>query len=372
MKSLCFQHVWTLAFLSSLGWAASIPSQTADRPVAKLFGIAPARPAPMPAPLLEDSNRLIEILVELAWFEDPVTFPFFLEARVEGPSLKVRGNVPSQAVRERALQLAKKNSPLLLADNLKINSNLTFRPVRATTEQLQNFARACLRESLPRQAKNLQTRSSADGRVAVIGKVDSFEEKLVISQALRRLHSCTAVVNLVKVASDPDGQVARGIAQNLPVTGTFALPGPSASEFNPLVDTKTIPPGQLTAREGSPLPPELANPPTPADVQWTAPAGGGKSPVELSLQNVNTPRAPNPVQSDVQRLDLGQLKKRLGELFPTAKDIRVFITPTGKLAVEFRARTDAEGQQMFDRALTLPELQNLWRVGNLELAYSPP
>ena len=346
--------IYFLVLLSPFGWTTSLIAQTPDRPATKFFGLLPAKPAAVPMPpLREDTNRLIEILTELAWINDPVTFPFYLEARVEGPNLKVRGNVPSQAVRDRALQLAKKNSPLPLADHLKINANLTFRPVHATPDQLQNLARAALREVLPRQAKSLQTRSSANGRIGVIGTVDSFEEKLVVSQALRRLRSCTVVVNLVKVASDPDGQVARSVVPSPPAATASTLPATSV----PALDRPGIAPG---------------NPPAVEAIGPTTPPIADKTAVEPSSPEVNSTRPPEPGPSDIRRLDLVQLQKRLEQLCPRATEIRVSITPASKLLVDIHGNSAAEVNQMVDLVLKMEELKDLILTDRLEMATNSP
>src|SRR5947209_7383224 len=71
-----------------------------------------AKPAPTYEERPLDSNRFTEIQVELAWMADPVTFPYFLEARVKGTNLELRGYVPSKAARTQAVNLAKLNCPL--------------------------------------------------------------------------------------------------------------------------------------------------------------------------------------------------------------------------------------------------------------------
>src|ERR1700677_153542 len=168
-------------------------------------------PAPEAAPTRESDERLIEILVELAWLADPITFPFYLEAHMDGGRLHLRGNVPSKAVHDHALKLAQTNTPLPLADELKENPRLVVRPTRMPPDQLEKVARAALRESLPRLAGNLQVRCTYDGQAAVVGSVDSFEHKLAISQALRRLHGCTAARNTTRVGYDPDGSIVQNL-----------------------------------------------------------------------------------------------------------------------------------------------------------------
>src|SRR5688572_17645706 len=65
---------------------------------------APPQQAPaLPMVGLDETGRLTEILIQLAWLGDPATFPYFLEARVGERTVEVRGYVPSKEVREKAL-----------------------------------------------------------------------------------------------------------------------------------------------------------------------------------------------------------------------------------------------------------------------------
>ncbi len=73
-----------------------------ERPWSRWFG-GSAKSAPAKT---DDARRLAEARVELAWLADPITFPYFLEARVEGATLTVRGFVPDQTVRMQAQRVA--------------------------------------------------------------------------------------------------------------------------------------------------------------------------------------------------------------------------------------------------------------------------
>jgi hypothetical protein len=148
-----------------------------------------------------DANRLLEILVELAWLADPVTFPYFLEARVEGPALHLRGFVPSISVRDQALKLARLHCPMSAQDDMKIRPGISVRPVRLPADQMEKAARTSLGVFFPRTDGHFQIRADNAGHVQVRGFVNSFEEKLALSQELRRLHGSTAVINLVHVDS---------------------------------------------------------------------------------------------------------------------------------------------------------------------------
>jgi len=106
-------RLWLLAGFTTSAMAIAALAQSGEGPLQKLFGTSTAPKTKAPA---EDPRRLAEIAVELAWLGDPVTFPYFLEARVEGAKLTVRGFVPDKAVREHALGLARLGLPCLLSN----------------------------------------------------------------------------------------------------------------------------------------------------------------------------------------------------------------------------------------------------------------
>lgn len=174
------------------GWSLS-------RWVSAQGGMASARAISHPG--AEDYHRLMEILVELSWLADPMTFPFFLEARVEKTALHVHGKVPHRSVAEQALKLARLNCPMKIIDHLKEQATLGEKPGPVPASALQPAAHSALSVSFPDSAPHFQVHSSNDGKVTVQGLAQNFEEKLAVSKELRRLNGCTCVVNLLHVAT---------------------------------------------------------------------------------------------------------------------------------------------------------------------------
>ena len=146
-----------------------------------------------------DPNRLIEIMIELAWLADPVTFPYFLGARVEGSALHVRGFIANQSARDRALKLAKLHCPMTVIDESVIPPGFSgpAQPARISAGQLEKTGSATLHAFFPEH--HFQVKADAAGRIRVLGQVSSFGEKLAVSQELRRMHGCTAVINMVHI-----------------------------------------------------------------------------------------------------------------------------------------------------------------------------
>jgi osmotically-inducible protein OsmY len=360
----------TLALILALGFGGTLTNQVSGQTaLEKIFG-KKTPPAPPPQTSLlpgESDARLIEILVELAWLGDPVTFPFYIEARVEGPVLHVRGNVPSKAVHDYAIKLTHMNTSLPVVDDIKENPNLKVPVTRMSTEQLQNVVRSALRESLPRQAKNLQMRCTADGQVAISGNVDTFEQKLQISQALRRLHGCTVARNLTRVGSDPEGLLAKNLtkpadkATNVGgsptnITGSLPNTGPLAANQSPST-TEVVKSSPL----GS-LPPEImikTEPPLtpPTYVGGSQPAYAGGSPANVGgSQPTDVPSVP--VNKTGPRLTLPQIQKRIKDACPKAKEVIVTQKPTGEVKVEIHVREDGDIDTTLNRVYALPEMES--------------
>jgi osmotically-inducible protein OsmY len=174
---------WFLTAAAALGGTALAWGQSSERPLGKLFGSTPSRASTARS---GDAARRAEMEVEVAWLADAVTFPYFLEARVEGSTLSVRGFVPDKAVREQALKLARQYAAYTVADALKEHPSLLVRPTTDAPAHLQTAVAAVLRDALPRQHQNIQVQCAADGTVTLRGTLTSAEEKHTASVALRR------------------------------------------------------------------------------------------------------------------------------------------------------------------------------------------
>src|SRR5262249_13767230 len=141
-----------------------------------------------------------EMKIELAWLGDPGTFPYHLSAHSDGPAIQVRGFVPNEAVREHALKVARASTTLPVNDGLKLHRNLAMRTGGDTAEHVQKAAVEVLAEGFPEIAQGIEVKVRPGGHVMLNGTARSFEEKLAISQRLRRLNGCMSVVNHLKVA----------------------------------------------------------------------------------------------------------------------------------------------------------------------------
>lgn len=345
----------------------------------------------------EDSNRLMEIFIELAWLADPVTFPYFLEARASGASLEVRGFVPNKAVREKALNIARVHCPLKVVDAMKEHGSLAVPPASRSPEQLKNAVQTALREAFPKHYQNLQVQCFPGGMVQVSGTVMSYDQKLAVSQSLRRLHGCTSINNVTQVASAMELAQApvkrtnpsevkddRGGKKGL--FGWFAKSNPSTDKGTPKasksqpdkgpnlaktgpaggpnpiqpVSTTKVKPGEPYETRGTvviteePKPAAQAQPnqkQQPSQAKTVAQA----NPPQASKQPLASPKNTSP-SAPVASGNVAQLKKRLEAAVP-GRDVQVTMLPNNGVRVEVRPRPGEDSGQLAGQIFSLPELE---------------
>ncbi len=323
-KRTTWALAWSLAAGAGLGMAASGWGQSGERPLQKFFGGGAARSSPVKA-AADIARRRAEIDVELAWIADPVTFPYFLEARIEGSTLAVRGYVPDKAVREYALKLARIYTTYTLADQMKEHLSLRVRLAKESPSQLQAAVVSTLREALPRQYQRLQVQCGADGTVLLRGPIASAEDKLAASHALRRLYGCTSVRNQLQIPGEP---VAPQAALLPPVRNQDPL-----AALGPLVPQKA---GDAPAQGPSLLPPQEPSP------SAKSPAPAKNPPGTLALS--------------ADKLD--RLRKRVLEVCDGATDIKLEVTLANKLRIELTVRSDDQITPFAGKVYGMAELMD--------------
>ncbi len=239
----------------------------------------------------DEKRRLSEIAVELAWLADPVTFPYFLEAKADYSSIQVRGYVPNKQVRDHALRIAQLHSGLPTSDAMKEHSSLMTKPGQISAQQLQRAVTSSLRESLPKTADKIKVQAHMDGKVLVWGPVASAEEKLLVSLSLRRLHGCTSVQNLTAFPG------ALPVSPETPVANVTTPPAPSIGGETPESISKANsnaarwPYGNASARGKKETTP--ANPPTPLPTITDTPTVAKSPPSPEPPLLEETPRGAN-------------------------------------------------------------------------------
>jgi hypothetical protein len=256
------------------------------------------------APSSKDRDRLAVIQVELAWLADPALCCYYPCARVEGDTLQVFGYVPSDQVRAKALEVAQGHTRLHVVDRMKVHPGLVVQPVRVATDQMLRSAALTLKAAFPQDYKRWQIGMRGDGCLIVGGTVDSFEQKLQISQRLRKLPGCTCVDNRMQVVSlainSPTHAVPGPGAHAVPAAAPAPAAGVNAVSSKAPTLNPASPASQVPAKAQSSLPAVPALPPAvPAPLaklpdQGAALGGpGGNSPyAPASVTNVPAPTLP--------------------------------------------------------------------------------
>lgn len=217
----------SLAAAGTLGLTPSAPAQThAPAPAGPMGHARPLVVTETPVQAADAYSRLAELKVELAWLSNQATFPFRLAAHVDNGSLEVRGYVPSEAVREQALLLAREQSGMNVLDNLHVHTGLALRDVGRKTTEIEKAAAELLVETFPEHGRSFEVKAKDNGTVIVTGPVPSVEEKLAVSNCLRKIGGCTGVMNQLAVATmTKDGKTFTTVTAD----GTLMVPGELAS-----------------------------------------------------------------------------------------------------------------------------------------------
>ncbi len=150
----------------------------------------------------------------------------------------MRGFVPNEMVKQRALELVRWNTFLKVMDGVKIQANLSLRP-SPRVEILQKEGAELLAKELGEAGRQMHVEAHANGLVTVSGPVGSVEEKVAVSRLFRQLPGCSGVVNqlnlepvlrdgqrLVQVTKDGSQMVpmaALGSLASRPATATPSM-----------------------------------------------------------------------------------------------------------------------------------------------------
>jgi hypothetical protein len=189
---------------------------------------------PVTEPVMDSHTKLEEMKVELALLADPATFGCNLSAKLENQAMLVRGFVPNERVRQHAIEIARTGTHLTIADGLKIHRTLAMRTAGVPVDVLEKGAKEMLTEDFPEIASGIEIKATITGQITISGSARSVEEKLSVSQRLRRLTGCTCVLNQLKITPIvKDGaSVAMVTADGLHVVPpelTMDVPIPSAT-----------------------------------------------------------------------------------------------------------------------------------------------
>jgi len=330
------------AFIAGLLCTSSAQAQLPWR----IFGPKSVEKVPAPTKVVSpDSRRIAEVNVEVAWLADPITFPYYLEAHVSNSQLEMRGYVPNKTVRDQALRIAQVYSSLPVTDALKEHSSLLVRPSMMSPQQLQTSAQSSLRVALPKQSSQFKIECGADGKVSVAGPVNTYDEKIAVSHALRRLQGCTSVQNLTTLPAE--------LAQLPPTL--------MVKERTPIV--KVSNPGEEKSDKPLAVVPER---PTEAKSRWLF-WPFNKASTMKDEPPVLEPRMPMgpafeiqvemPAKSNAAAMTPTLLQKRILAVCKQAKGAEVQFTSASEVRITVEVRADKDVAPAAEVILAMPELQ---------------
>jgi hypothetical protein len=352
--------VLLLLVAAGLAWAQ-------ERPWLRLFGPRGDNKTAAARPAATDPRRLAEIQVEIAWLADPATFPYYLEARAVSSGLEVRGYVPSKAIHEHALNLARVYSTLPVVDAVKEHPSLQVKQGQMAPQQLHNAVSSALREALPRAAQGLHVQVTATGQVTVTGNVPSHDERLQVSHALRRLFGCSSVQNLTQVPGDvtapPRGVDA--VAKTPPLKARTPEPqraAPTAAvkpeprqELQATAASRTKPAAAETKEPPAPTTPAPTVTTTPAPAATTTTTAATTTPAPtVTTTPVTPPATPAPAATPALA---AKLRKKIEASCPGVKGVRIDVVSPTEYKIEVTAATEEQVGTFAGAILMLPELQ---------------
>jgi osmotically-inducible protein OsmY len=194
--------------------------------------------------------------VELALLADLTTFPYSLDGRVAGDHLELHGYVPNNMVRQRALDIARRNTSLQVIDGLRLQAGLAARPALRGPEVLQTGGAELLRKHLGDSARGIRVEARSDGVVTLTGSINSIEDKLAVCKRFRQLSGCAGVIDQLTVRPIlHDGQRVVPVTNDgaLIAPPTAAMPKPVQPASRPsaepaIVSTSKPAPSSLDAR----------------------------------------------------------------------------------------------------------------------------
>lgn len=285
-----------------------------------------------------DPKRVIEVNVEIAWLADPVTFPYYLEAHATGAQIEVRGFVPNKAVREHALRIAQVFSSMPVVDAMKEHPSLTVRPSQMSPQQLQSSVMASLKVALPKQYQQLKAECGKDGKVFVVGNVNTIEEKLTVSHSLRRLHGCSSVENLTMLP----GEVAANQRDRTPIVKT------SNSSEKPVVAVENKAKPWWPFSKAS----KTTEEPPVVDKKSKEPQG------PILIPSVADPRKDAKVEN-ASPIGANELRKRILAAFPKVKSVEVRFTSAQDVQITLELTRESELKATAEGVFAMRELENL-------------
>lgn len=244
--------------------------------IQQVSSVTPVKEVTRPAPLTEKMPASFEqqfvpakreavdlsfkaASVEVAWLQEPATYPLHLRADQQpGQEVVVlTGFVPSDRLREKAVAIAKQTlGTVTLLDQLVVHSQMAL-PMEVTTAANQaHVLQDSLERVIPGITRGLQLSVDQQGVASILGKIDSFEDRRKIIRALQGIPGCTSIhYDLRVTATTPAEQVTV-----VPIVVTGAVKEVTAP---PVPVPVPVPPAKVEANFPKPLGGNTTKSPSP-------------------------------------------------------------------------------------------------------------
>lgn len=207
--------------------------------------------AQVPKELINDGSysQYAAVLIQLDLVSNPQTADFPISVLVPEPgTILLTGKVPNERVRKYVIENAQRISGLRVEQSLQIAALDAKFGLKTTPEKLEFLTNETLSTLFPECSESVRTTVTSDGTVVLTGTVGSYEEKLMLSQAVKSQPGCKSVANLIRVPADPDTGMIR-VSQDgqlvvkaslLPAVPPATLVDLSSPETTSVVSNNTI------------------------------------------------------------------------------------------------------------------------------------
>ncbi|MGF1580249.1 MAG: hypothetical protein ACFCD0_12875 [Gemmataceae bacterium] len=264
-----------------------------------------------PQPILRlDDNDVLRI--KLAWLGDPQTFPYHLQLQGSSSGIRITGYVPNEAIKARAMMIAKAVSGLPVQDGMLLMPNMSHRiPQSTTIEAMREQGWQALAQAAPQTWRGLRLGVDEKGRFALSGWVSTGPEKWRLCQALKNVSGCRCVICQLRVGQD-SARRAPGQQLQAPSSLTQRVPTNLKSHRQLTKGSATIPlPRWKTPTTSLHT---VTKTPTTAlrNTRWSVPKE------VITEKTVTTPRATRRGMGEWKKLDLATIAKSSRDSEPAA------------------------------------------------------
>jgi hypothetical protein len=237
-----------------------------------------------------------EAQIELAWLADPLTCPYQLTVYVANNSVHVRGFVPDQIVRLRAVQLARTNGQGNIVDELRLLALPANDRVHLPAAIVRQAARDQLHDSFGKTSGPCDVIADDLGRITVTGTIGSLEEKLAVSRRLRQVEGCRCVDNRLTIAKPGQGGLSTENKNGSTIPTNVATPTDRAA-----TSARVLPPPPRSATP--PDAPQSTSNRRPSSTLWADPQiPATTTPRPSTFASSNSNNAATPPVKQVQMI----------------------------------------------------------------------